>query len=310
MRPPSPRPGPRDAARRPFADAGKVPRTLGVIGGSGLYQLESLTDVDELEIATPFGDPSDTLMAGTIGATRLLFLPRHGRDHRIPPHRVNYRANVMALKIAGAEQILSVSAVGSMKENIHPGDMVIVDQFIDRTRNRIDTFFDDDGVAAHVAFAEPIDFALASALSDAAKRAGATVHQGGTYLCIEGPQFSTRAESQLYRSWGASVVGMTNLPEARLAREAELPYATLAMVTDYDCWHDVHDAVTVEAVIAIMRENAEKAKEIILELSRAVPDPAGCPATSALDGAIITNVDSISAAAREKLWPLIGKYVP
>lgn len=310
MRPPSPRPGPRDAAQRPFADAAKAPRTLGVIGGSGLYQLESLTDVEELEIATPFGDPSDTLITGTVGATRLLFLPRHGRAHRIPPHRVNYRANVMALKIAGAEQILSVSAVGSMKENIHPGDMVIVDQFIDRTRNRIDTFFDDDGVAAHVAFAEPIDFALAGALSDAAKRVGAKVHQGGTYLCIEGPQFSTRAESQLYRSWGASVVGMTNLPEARLAREAELPYATLAMVTDYDCWHDVHDAVTVEAVIAIMRENAEKAKEIILDLSRAVPDPAGCPATSALDGAIITNVDSISAAAREKLWPLIGKYVP
>ncbi|HET6415307.1 MAG TPA: S-methyl-5'-thioadenosine phosphorylase [Polyangiales bacterium] len=310
MRPPSPSPGPRDPAHAPLADDGKAPRTLGVIGGSGLYQLESLTDVEELDVTTPFGDPSDTLMTGTIGATRLLFLPRHGRNHRIPPHRVNYRANVMALKIAGAEQILSVSAVGSMKENIHPGDMVIVDQFIDRTRHRLDTFFDDDGVVAHVAFAEPIDFALASALGDAAKRAGASVHEGGTYLCIEGPQFSTHAESQLYRSWGASVIGMTNLPEARLAREAELPYATLAMATDYDCWHEAHEAVTVEAVIAVMQKNVAKAKEIILELSGKLPDPAGRPATSALRGAIITNVDSISAAAREKLWPLIGKYVP
>jgi 5'-methylthioadenosine phosphorylase len=288
----------------------EVQRTLGVIGGSGLYELEHLTDVDEIEMTTPFGAPSDAIIAGTLGSTRMLFLPRHGRGHRVPPHRINYRANVLALKMAGAEQILSVSAVGSMKDDIHPGDMVVVDQFIDRTRHRVDTFFDDDGVVAHVEFAEPIDVQLASALTGAAKRAGATVHEGGVYLCMEGPQFSTRAESQLYRTWGVSVIGMTNFPEARLAREAELPYATLAMATDYDCWHEGHDAVTVEAVIAVMQGNVAKAKEIIVELARAVPDPSGRPATSALAGAIITNPDSISQATRDKLRPLIGKYVP
>jgi 5'-methylthioadenosine phosphorylase len=286
-----------------------IQRTLGVIGGSGLYELEQLTDVEELELTTPFGAPSDAIIAGTIGSTRLLFLPRHGRGHGIAPHRINYRANVLALKIAGAEQILSISAVGSMKEDIHPGDMIVVDQFIDRTRHRVDTFFEDDGVVAHVAFADPIDAQLAGSLTGAAQRAGATVHEGGVYLCMEGPQFSTRAESQLYRSWGVSVIGMTNLPEARLAREAELPYATLAMATDYDCWHDGHEAVTVNAVIAVMQGNVAKAKEIIVELARAVPDPSGRPATLALAGAIITHPDSISAAARDKLRPLIGKYV-
>lgn len=288
----------------------EVERTLGVIGGSGLYELERLTDVKELEMTTPFGAPSDAIIAGNLGSTRMLFVPRHGRGHRIPPHRINYRANVLALKMAGAEQILSVSAVGSMKEDIHPGDMVVVDQFIDRTRQRTDTFFDDDGVVAHVEFAEPIDAQLASSLTGAAKRAGATVHEGGVYLCMEGPHFSTHAESQLYRSWGVSVIGMTNLPEARLAREAELPYVTLAMATDYDCWHEGHDAVTVEAVIAVMQGNVAKAKEIIVELAEDVPDPSGRPATSALAGAIITNPDSISAATRDKLRPLIKKYVP
>jgi 5'-methylthioadenosine phosphorylase len=286
-----------------------VERVLGVIGGSGLYELEQLTDVEELAMKTPFGEPSDALIAGTIGATRLLFLPRHGRGHRLPPHRINYRANILALKMAGAEQILSISAVGSMKDEIQPGDMVVVDQFIDRTRHRNDTFFDDDGVVAHVGFADPIDPQLAGSLLGAARRAGSAVHDGGTYLCVEGPQFSTRAESQLYRSWGVSVIGMTNLPEARLAREAELPYATLAMATDYDCWHEGHDAVTVQAVIAVMHVNVARAKEIIVELAQALPDPAGCPASSALAGAIITNPDSISRAARDKLRPLIGKYV-
>ena len=287
----------------------EVQRTLGVIGGSGLDELEQLSNIEELEMTTPFGAPSDAIIAGTIGSTRLLFLPRHGRGHRIAPHRINYRANVLALKMAGAEQILSLSAVGSMQEDIHPGDMIVVDQFIDRTRHRIDTFFDDDGVVAHVEFAEPIDAQLARSLADAAKQVGATVHEGGVYLCMEGPQFSTRAESQLYRSWGVSVIGMTNLPEARLAREAELPYATLAMATDYDCWHEGHDAVTVNAVIAVMQRNVAKAKEIIVELAQAVPDPTGRPAASALAGAIITRPDSISAAARDKLRPLIGKYV-
>jgi len=288
----------------------EVERALGVIGGSGLYELEELTDVEELALTTPFGEPSDVLVAGRIGTTRLIFIPRHGRGHRLPPHRINYRANVLALKMAGAEQILSVSAVGSMKSDIHPGDMVVVDQFIDRTRHRIDTFFDDDGVVAHVGFADPVDARLADSLTRAASSAGAAVHPRGTYLCVEGPQFSTLAESQLYRSWGVSVIGMTNLPEARLAREAELPYATLAMATDYDCWHEGHDAVTVQAIIAVMQANVAKAKEIIVELARALPDPSQCPASTALAGAIITNPDSISAAAREKLRPLIGKYVP
>lgn len=288
----------------------EIQRTLGVIGGSGLDELEGLANVEQLETTTAFGAPSDAIIAGTIGPTRFLFLPRHGRGHRIAPHRINYRANILALKIAGAEQILSVSAVGSMKEDIHPGDMIIVDQFIDRTSHRIDTFFDEDGVVAHVEFAEPIDAQLASSLASAAKRAGATTHEGGVYLCMEGPQFSTRAESELYRSWNVSVIGMTNLPEARLAREAELPYATLAMATDYDCWREGHDAVTVEAVIAVMQRNVAKAKEIILELAGMVPDPTGRPATSALASAIITNPGSISASARDKLRPLIGKYVP
>lgn len=284
-------------------------RTIGVIGGSGLYELDQLTDIEEIAISTPFGAPSDSIVAGSLGNTRLLFLPRHGRGHRLPPHRINYRANVLALKLAGAEQILSISAVGSMRENIHPGDMVVVDQFIDRTRHRVDTFFDDDGVVAHVEFAHPVDDQLAAALGDAARRAGANVHDGGVYLCIEGPQFSTLAESELYRSWGVSVIGMTNFPEAKLAREAELPYATLAMATDYDCWHEGHDAVTVEAIIAVMLQNVTKAKQIIVELAKAVPDPTGRPATSALAGAIITNPDSITADVREKLRPLIGKYI-
>jgi 5'-methylthioadenosine phosphorylase len=288
----------------------EIQRTLGIIGGSGLDELEGLANVEQLETTTAFGAPSDAIIAGTIGRTRFLFLPRHGRGHRIAPHRINYRANILALKMAGAEQILSVSAVGSMKEDIHPGDMIIVDQFIDRTRHRIDTFFDDDGVVAHVEFAEPIDAQLASSLASAAKRAGATAHEGGVYLCVEGPQFSTRAESELYRSWNVSVIGMTNLPEARLAREAELPYATLAMATDYDCWREGHDAVTVDAVIAVMQGNVAKAKQIIIELAGTVPDPTRRPATSALAGAIITNPGSISAATRDKLRPLIGKYLP
>jgi len=288
---------------------GEADRTLGVIGGSGLYELDELTHVETLDVDTPFGPTSDSIIAGRIGTTKLLFLPRHGRGHRIPPHRINYRANVLALKMAGAEQIVSVSAVGSMRDDIHPGDMVIVDQFIDRTRHRTDTFFDDDGVVAHVEFAEPIDGQLAGALAEAARGAGASVHEGGVYLCMEGPQFSTRAESHLYRSWRVSVIGMTNMPEARLAREAELPYASLAMATDYDCWHDTEAAVTVEAVVEIMKRNVEKAKEILSALARMVPDPANRPATRALSGALITHPESISEHARLKLAPLIGKYL-
>jgi 5'-methylthioadenosine phosphorylase len=239
----------------------------------------------------------------------MLFLPRHGRGHRFPPHQINYRANILALKQLGAEQVISVSAVGSMKEHIHPGHMVLVDQFIDRTRTRPSTFFEDDGVVVHVEFAEPVDRALQQALVRASREVGATAHDGGTYVCMEGPQFSTRAESNLYRSWGVDVIGMTNLPEAKLAREAELPYATIALATDYDCWHQTHASVTVENVIAVLLANVKTARAILRAVAKDLPDPAQSRASSALKHAILTQPDRIPAAAREKLRPLLGKYL-
>jgi 5'-methylthioadenosine phosphorylase len=283
-------------------------RILGIIGGSGLYEMGGLEGLEETQVDTPFGAPSDAIVSGRLGDTRLLFLPRHGRGHRIPPHRVNYRANVLALKMLGAEQVVSVSAVGSMREDVHPGDLVLVDQFIDRTRSRPSTFFDDDGVVAHVELAEPVDAALMDALHRACTAVGARVHRGGTYVCIEGPQFSTRAESELYRSWGVSVIGMTNLPEARLAREAELPYATMALVTDYDCWHQTEQAVSVEAVLAVMHKNVATAQAVLRELARDLPDPSTSPASSALAHAILTAPDRITPEARARLAPLLGKY--
>jgi len=285
-----------------------IERTVGVIGGSGLYAMESLEDITETPVDTAFGAPSDAVISGRIGSTRYLFLPRHGRGHRIPPHRINYRANVLALKQLGAEQLISVSAVGSLKEGIAPGDMVLVDQFIDRTRSRPNTFFEDDGVVAHVGFSHPIDTALSEALYRACVGAGARSHRGGAYVCIEGPQFSTLAESQLFRSWGASVVGMTNLPEARLAREAELPYATLALATDYDCWHPDHDSVSVETVVAVIQQNVSTAQAVLKAVGEHLPDPALSPASSALEHAIMTSPDAMSAAAKQRLEPLIGRY--
>jgi 5'-methylthioadenosine phosphorylase len=283
--------------------------TLGVIGGSGLYDIDGLEDRREHEISTTFGKPSDTVLSGRLGDTELLFLPRHGRGHRIPPHQINYRANLLALKALGAEQIVSVSAVGSMRESIVPGDMVVVDQFIDRTRSRSNTFFEDVGVTAHVEFAEPIDASLADSLYRAAVTVGARVHRGGTYVCIEGPQFSTRAESNLFRGWGVDVIGMTNLPEARLAREAELPYATLALVTDFDCWHQSHADVSVESVLAVIRQNVSTAREIVCAISKILPDASQSPASSALKHALITSPQHISAEARAKLAPLINHYL-
>jgi 5'-methylthioadenosine phosphorylase len=283
-------------------------RILGIIGGSGLYEMGGLEGLEETQVDTPFGAPSDAIVSGRLGDTRLLFLPRHGRGHRIPPHRVNYRANVLALKMLGAEQVVSVSAVGSMRDDVHPGDLVLVDQFIDRTRSRPSTFFDDDGVVAHVELAEPVDAALMDALHRACTAVGARVHRGGTYVCIEGPQFSTRAESELYRSWGVSVIGMTNLPEARLAREAELPYATMALVTDYDCWHQTEQAVSVEAVLAVMHKNVATAQAVLRELAKDLPDPSASPASKALAHAILTAPDRITPEARARLAPLLGKY--
>ncbi|MDQ3035433.1 MAG: S-methyl-5'-thioadenosine phosphorylase [Myxococcota bacterium] len=288
-------------------------RIVGVIGGSGLYDMEGLVERSEHRVTTSFGDPSDVVVSGTLttsgGATRFLFLPRHGRGHRIPPHRINYRANLLALKQLGAEQVISVSAVGSMQEDIHPGDVVLVDQFIDRTKSRPSTFFDDDGVVAHVEFADPIDAALQDALYRAAVESGARARKGGTYVCIEGPQFSTRAESDLYRSWGATVIGMTNLPEARLAREAELPYATIALATDYDCWRREEAAVTVDAVIAVMKRNVGTAQAILRKVAERIPDPAASPASRAMEHAVMTAPDRIGPEARKKLAALIGRHL-
>lgn len=279
--------------------------TLGVLGGSGLYEMEGLSGVSEIDVDTPFGKPSDVLVKGTLeDGTTLLFLPRHGRGHKVPPHQINYRANVCALKKSGATHLVSVSAVGSMKEEIAPGHLVVPDQFIDLTKKRITTFF-EDGIAGHVPFADPVCGELAKALGDAGEKTGAKVHHGGTYVCMEGPQFSTRAESRLYRTWGVSVIGMTSMPEAKLAREAELPFATLALATDYDCWHDEHDDVTVEAVVATMKKNVAVAKKALALLATALPDPTKSIAHGASRGAVMTATSAISPAARERLGWLL-----
>jgi 5'-methylthioadenosine phosphorylase len=280
---------------------------LGVLGGSGLYDLPGLERVEEIAVETPYGAPSDTVVRGYLGNTALLFLPRHGRGHRVPPHGINFRANVCALKKLGATHLVSVSAVGSMKEAIEPGDLVVVDQYIDLTKRRVSTFFDE--VVAHVAFADPVCPLLTASLAQAASavhRKGSTgVHRGGTYVCIEGPHFSTRAESLVYRSWGVSVIGMTSMPEAKLAREAELPFATLALATDYDCWHQTEGHVTVEAVLAVMRENVDTARKAIAALANALPDPAKSNAHGALKGAIMSDLARTPAEARERLrWLL------
>ena len=283
---------------------------LGVLGGSGLYELDGLTDVRERAIETPFGKPSDLLVEGRLGAARLLFLPRHGRGHRIPPHAINYRANVAALKIAGATDLVAVSAVGSMKEEIRPGDLVAVDQFIDLTKRRASTFFDED-VAAHVSFADPVCARMADALAAAAAKvteaSSSRVHRGGTYVCMEGPQFSTRAESRLYRTWGVSVIGMTGMPEAKLAREAELPYATLALATDYDCWHEGEQDVTVEAVVATMKSNVALAKRTLAELATTLPEARSSAAHGALRHAVMTSPDAMSEAAKARLAFLLSR---
>jgi 5'-methylthioadenosine phosphorylase len=283
--------------------------TLGVLGGSGLYEMEGLYDVAEVEVDTPFGRPSDVLVKGTLeNGTTILFLPRHGRGHRIPPHAIDYRANVCALKKAGATHLVSVSAVGSMKEEIAPGHLVVPDQFIDLTKKRISTFF-EDGIVGHVPFADPTCALLGAALADASERAGARVHRGGTYICMEGPQFSTRAESSLYRTWGVSVIGMTSMPEAKLAREAELPFATLALATDYDCWHNGHDAVTVEQVVATMKKNVAFAKKALVELSGHLPDPTKSIAYRCTRGAVMTSPQSVTSDARTRLGWLLGDFL-
>lgn len=280
----------------------------GIIGGSGLYEMDGLKIDREVGIETPFGKPSDAIMVGSLGDRQVAFLSRHGRGHRIPPHQINYRANIFALKSLGVDQIISVSAVGSMKEGIQPGHLVIVDQFIDRTKARAETFF-EDGIAAHVSFADPVCHRMKKDAVACARKSGAMVHDGGTYICIEGPMFSSRAESRMYRGFGVDVIGMTNYQEAKLAREAEICFATIALSTDYDCWHVGEGPVDVEMVLKTMRENVAKAKATIREMLSELGGTAGCGCQSALKGAIITSPDAISKDAKKRLEPIIGKYL-
>lgn len=281
---------------------------LAVLGGSGMYEMDGLADVEEVVVKTPFGPPSDAVVRGRLGDTTLLFLPRHGRGHRIPPHQIDARANVCAMKMLGATHLVSISAVGSMREDIAPGDFVVVDQFIDLTKKRASTFF-EDGVVAHVAFADPVCAHLSSAVAQAAERAKVRVHRGGTYVCIEGPQFSSRAESLLYRSWGVSVIGMTGMPEAKLAREAELPYALLALATDYDCWHESEEQVTVAAIVALMKKNTAGARRALVELAASLPDPEASLAHGALESAMMTSPDRIPEQTRARLDWLVAKHL-
>ncbi|MDR4472584.1 MAG: S-methyl-5'-thioadenosine phosphorylase [Nitrospira sp.] len=281
---------------------------IGIIGGSGLYNIDGLERVREVRVRTPFGAPSDALVLGVLDGVRIAFLSRHGRGHRINPGSINYRANIYALKSLGVKQVISVSAVGSMKEAIRPGDVVLPDQFIDLTKRRISTFF-DDGIVAHVGFGEPVCASVADALEAAGRAAGARLHRGGTYVCMEGPQFSTKAESRLYRQWGVDVIGMTNMPEAKLAREAELCYATMALATDYDCWHETEEAVTVEAILATLHKNVALAKQVLKTVVPKLVSDRACACHQALGNALVTAPDHMSASARRRLSLLIAPYV-
>ena len=282
---------------------------IGIIGGSGLYAMEGFADVREVAVETPFGSPSDTLMVGTLEGRRVSFLPRHGRGHRLLPSELNFQANIFAMKLLGVERILSVSAVGSLKEAYAPLHMLIPDQLVDRTTQRKSTFF-GRGLVAHVGFAHPFCGPLSRVLGESCREAGAVHHQGGTYVCIEGPHFSTLAESELYRSWGMDVVGMTNLQEAKLAREAEICYATLAMVTDYDCWHPEHDSVTVEQVMAVLGANTAMAQSVLKNaVSRIGTGPRECPCASALKNALMTAPSLVPDALKRELAPIVGKYL-
>ncbi|NNF99413.1 MAG: S-methyl-5'-thioadenosine phosphorylase [Desulfobacteraceae bacterium] len=284
----------------------KVP--IGIIGGSGVYDMEQLSDVEEVTLKTPFGNPSDSYLVGTLENQRVAFLPRHGRGHRILPTELNYRANIFGFKLLGVTHILSVTAVGSLREDIHPLDIVVPDQFMDRTRQRASTFF-GDGLVAHIAFADPVCPSLSRIVYGTATSQGATVHNGGNLVCIEGPAFSTRAESELYRRWGMDIVGMTSLQEAKLAREAEICYVAMAMVTDYDAWHTEAEAVTVETVVVHVNRNADLARRIIREAVSQIPAARNCKCGDALAGAIMTDPRTIPADIKSKLDPLVGKYL-
>jgi 5'-methylthioadenosine phosphorylase len=281
---------------------------IGIIGGSGLYDMADVSDRSSVTLSTPFGDPSGPYLLGTLRGQRVAFLARHGAGHRLLPSELNFRANIFGMKMLGVEFILSASAVGSLKEEYKPLDIVVPDQFIDRTKGRISTFF-GRGLAAHVGFAHPFCKILSQVAVTSGRRVGATVHQGGTYVCMEGPQFSTLAESNLYRSWGADIIGMTNLQEAKLAREAEICYSTLALVTDYDCWHPDHDSVTVELVIANLMQNAVTAQAIIADAVSQLPFDRTCECASALEFALITRPDAVNRETVRDLAPIVGKYL-
>ena len=281
---------------------------VGIIGGSGLYDMAELTDREERVVSTPFGDPSGPYVIATLRGRRVAFLARHGVGHRILPSELNFRANIYAFKVLGVERVLSASAVGSLKHEYKPLDIVVPDQFFDRTRGRISTFF-GRGLVAHVAFAHPVCGELAAIAADATAAVGATVHRGGTYVNMEGPQFSTLAESKLYRAWGMDVIGMTNLQEAKLAREAEICYATLALVTDYDSWHPDHDAVTVDMIIANLMQNAKTAQQAIAEAVGRIPAARTCACKDALATAIVTRPQDVPEKTKQELAPIVGRYM-
>jgi 5'-methylthioadenosine phosphorylase len=280
---------------------------IGIIGGSGLYSMPGFETQEEATIETPFGRPSDNYVIGTLAGRQVAFLARHGRGHRISPSELNFRANIYGMKSLGVERIISLSAVGSLKEEHRPLDFVVPDQFFDRTHGRVSTFF-GEGLAAHISFADPVCPELSEVVTAAGRAAEVNIKKGGTYLCMEGPAFSTKAESNVYRSWGMDVIGMTNLQEAKLAREAEICYVTVAMVTDYDCWHPQHDAVTVNDIIANLMKNAENARQVVAEAVASMPAARGCQCGSALAHAIITDRQLVPAATRRKLGILIDKY--
>lgn len=282
---------------------------IGIIGGSGLYDMAELTDREERVVSTPFGEPSGPYVLATLRGKRVAFLARHGAGHRLMPSELNYRANIFGFKVLGVTHILSASAVGSLREDYRPLDLVFPDQFLDRTFNRVGTFF-GNGLVAHVGFAHPLCERLRLIAAGAAEQTGARVHRGGTYVCMEGPQFSTLAESRLYRSWGMDIIGMTNLQEAKLAREAEICYATMALVTDYDCWHPDHDAVTVEMVIANLVENAKTAQRVIADTVERLSSDRPCGCKDALSAALITRPEAVPAQVRRDLAPIVGRYLP
>ena len=282
-------------------------KIVGVIGGSGLYEMEGLEDIQTVSVKTPFGDPSDSFIVGRLEGVRVVFLPRHGKGHRIQPSSLNFKANIYGMKILGAQWIIGVSAVGSMKESIHPGDMVIPNQFIDQTKGRPNTFF-DDGIVGHISFADPVCSVL-SKIPRGRERRWATVHKDGTYICIEGPQFSTRAESRLYRTWGVDIIGMTNLPEAKLAREAEICYTTIAFATDYDCWHQEAGDVSIGEVLRILAQSTKIAKRAIRQAIKHLPEKRECLCANALKYALITGKKFISEKTKKDLEPIIGKYI-